>query len=596
MHLVNGVKDLVKGILTTRREVKHLYQQNTYNMKKQLLTLLTVCSALAAVAQIPENGLVAYYSFDNNITDEHTRNYKALSVNNRETAYQLSETAKFGKSLLTSVSDNSDCLYRNDSALQFKTSFTISTWIKISGTTKPSGWGTIVGNRRNQNESIYNNFMLTTNYNRGSGIKVHFYISDSLVESPDDIDSSWHHLVAVYNAGNGKLYVDGILKGERNDLPVSINYGTPDATTLVNMLQIGNVNGINNSSFNNLIDELALYNRALSAAEIQSLYTATSNDLVVLKQQWEKIVSGEKNRVDEVTAKNGNYIGYIRIGQNFVLDIGTGNVEQEYYQPNTTAADQIHISSNGHALIKNGNNLFYYAGSNGYIDISNGEIATTALNATAAYKIGSKGLGLYKYTNGAWATLDDAILVSKISVADDGTIAILSEEGNPAISTGTDLTFNFNTSFVFTEITIASANLAFATKIDGSIYKYTPSTGWVLFNSLPAMSKISVANDGNLFGISNGSVYRFHLTSTGLKESENQLAFSVYPNPSNDIISINSIKEIKSIAIVNLIGDVVKTIQNQTEINVSELSNGIYMLHVTDANGHGGVQKIVIAH
>jgi hypothetical protein len=565
-------------------------------MKKQLLALFAACSTLAAMAQIPENGLVAYYSFDNNITDEHTRNYKALSINNRETAYQLSETAKFGKSLLTSVSDNSDCLYRNDSTLLFKTSFTISAWIKVSGTTKPSTWGTIVGNRKNQNESIYNNFLLTTNYNSGSGIKVHFYISDSLVQSPDDIDSNWHHLVAVYNAGNGKLYVDGVLKGERNDLPASINYGTPNATTLVNMLQIGNVNGINNSSFNNLVDELALYNRALSAAEIQSLYTATSNDLVVLKQQWGKIVSGEKNPIREISAKNGNYIGYIRSGQNFVLDIGTGNVEQENYQPNTTAADQIHISSNGHALIKNGNNLFYYAGNSGYIDISNGEIATTALNATAAYKIGSKGLGLYKYTNGAWATLDDVILVSKISVADDGTIAIIGEEGNPAIRNVNDTTFNFNISFLFTEITVASANLAFATTTEGVIYKYTPSTGWVLFNSLPAMSKISVANDGNLFGINQGSIYRFEGRTTGIKEYNTPLSFTAFPNPVNDLITISTQKKTTLVQVYSLMGELVKTVKNTDNIFIGDLNNGIYLLHVTDTDGRTGVQKIVIAH
>lgn len=302
----------------------------------------------------------------------------------------------------------------------------------------------------------------------------------------------------------------------------------------------------------------------------------------------------KKNPIREISAKNGNYIGYIRNGQNFVLDIGTGNVEQENYQPNTTAADQIHISSNGHALIKNGNNLFYYAGSNGYIDISNGEIATTALNATAAYKVGSKGLGLYKYTNGAWATLDDAILVSKISVADDGTIAILSEEGNPAISTGTDLTFNFNTSFVFTEITIASANLAFATKIDGSIYKYTPSTGWVLFNSLPAMSKIAIANDGKLFGISNGSVYRFEPLTTGIKENIMQLNFSVYPNPANSIITINIKENIKEMALFNLLGEVLMTETDKNTMNVSNINSGIYLLKVKTADGAVGTQKIIV--
>lgn len=565
-------------------------------MKKQLLALFAACSTLAAMAQIPENGLVAYYSFDKNITDEHTRNYKALSVNNRETAYQLSETAKFGKSLLTSVSDNSDCLYRNDSTLLFKTSFTISAWIKVSGTTKPSTWGTIVGNRRNQNESIYNNFLLTTNYNSGSGIKVHFYISDSLVQSPDDIDSNWHHLVAVYNAGNGKLYVDGVLKGERNDLPASINYGTPNATTLVNMLQIGNVNGINNSSFNNLIDEVALYNRALTTTEIQSLYNTTTNELNTLAQVWELIIDGTKNGITDITAKNNNFIGIIRAGVNFVLDINASEYNQEMYEPNNAACTNFHLSSNGHALIQNGNDLYYYSTNPNYVNITSGNLTATALNSSSAYKIGDQNTGIYKYTNNNWVDVNTTINASKIAVANDETILVLNANGNPAISSGPNYTFNFNNTAIFTSIAIANSNLAYATKADGSIYKYTIGNGWALHNTLPEMSKIAVANDGTLFGISNGSVYRFNETTTGLKESANQLAFSVYPNPSNDIISISTTKNIAQINVFNLLGDLMINNLNSNQISIGDLSNGIYLLHVTDANGHSGVQKIVITH
>jgi hypothetical protein len=205
-------------------------------------------------------------------------------------------------------------------------------------------------------------------------------------------------------------------------------------------------------------------------------------------------------------------------------------------------------------------------------------------------------LGLYKYTNGAWATLDDVILVSKISVADDGTIAIIGEEGNPAIRNVNDTTFNFNISFLFTEITVASANLAFATTTEGVIYKYTPSTGWVLFNSLPAMSKISVANDGNLFGINQGSIYRFEGRTTGIKEYNTPLSFTAFPNPVNDLITISTQKKTTLVQVYSLMGELVKTVKNTDNIFIGDLNNGIYLLHVTDTDGRTGVQKIVIAH
>lgn len=564
-------------------------------MKKQLLALFTICNAVFAMAQIPENGLVAYYSFDNNITEEHTRNYKTLNVNSRETAYGLNGTAKFGKSLLPWSSDNSESLYRNDSTLQFKTSFTISTWIKL-GITTPSNWGTIVCNRKNQSQATYNNFMLTTNLNRSTNeIKLHFYVNDSLVESPTALDTTWHHVVAVYNAGNAKLFVDGVLKHERNDFPTSINYGTPNASTLENMLQIGNVAGIGASSFNNLIDEMALYNRALTTSEIQSLYNATSNDLILLRQQWKKIVDGTNSRVNEISAKNENFIGYIKGGQNYVMNITTNSVSQEMYTTNTALATNIYLSNNGRALIQNGSSdLYYYAGSGGYTNIAGNGVTAGALNATNAYKIGAQNLGVYKYENNNWVDVNGTVSASKIAVANDETIILLNEEGTPSISAGPDYAFSFSNNQKFTNITIVSTNLAYATKADGTIYKYTPTTSWTLFNSLPEMSNIAAASDGTLFGISNGSVYRFEPLTTGIKENIMQLNFSVYPNPANSIITINTKENIKEMSLFNLLGEVLMTETDKNTMNVSNINSGIYLLKVKTADGAVGTQKIIV--
>lgn len=563
-------------------------------MRKQLLALFTICNAVFAMAQIPENGLVAYYSFDNNITDEHTRNYKTLNINNRETGYYLSDNGKFGKALIAGISDVSDCLYRNDSTLLFKNSFTISTWIKL-GITSPSNWGTIVCNRKNQSRATYNNFMLTTNTNSStSEIKLHFYVNDSLVESPTALDTAWHHVVAVYNSGNAKLYVDGVLKHERNDFPTSINYDTPNASTLENMFQIGNINGNGGSSFNNIIDEMALYNRALTTSEIQSLYNATSNDLILLRQQWKKILDGTKNGVTEITAKNENFIGYIKGGQNFVMNITTNSVSQEMYTTNTALATNIYLSNNGHALIQNGSSdLYYYAGSGGYTNIAGNGVTTGALNATNAYKIGAQNQGVYKYENNNWVDVNGTVSASKIAVANDETILLLNANGNPAISSGPNYTFNFNSSNIFTSVAIINSNLAYATNDDGIIYKYTNNT-WTIFNTLPAMSKIAAANDGTLFGISIGSVYRFEPLTTGIKENIMQLNFSVYPNPANSIVTINTQENIKEITMFNILGELVLTETEKNIINVSSINKGIYLLQVKTKDGAIGTKKIIV--
>ena len=73
--------------------------------------------------------------------------------------------------------------------------------------------------------------------------------------------------------------------------------------------------------------------------------------------------------------------------------------------------------------------------------------------------------------------------------------------------------------------------------------------------------------------------------------------FSVYPNPTNDILNIKFDKnstEIKSAQISDLSGRIVleETLENQT-INVKSLSIGTYILMVKDVDGKLFYQKFI---
>jgi hypothetical protein len=79
------------------------------------------------------------------------------------------------------------------------------------------------------------------------------------------IANSWHQLVSVRNGTNVNLYLDGQFVGNAN-LP---------ANTAANIVQIGSRENRYpfSLSFNGTIDHQLFYNRALSAGEIQQLYT-----------------------------------------------------------------------------------------------------------------------------------------------------------------------------------------------------------------------------------------------------------------------------------------------------------------------------------
>lgn len=92
-------------------------------------------------------------------------------------------------------------------------------------------------------------------------------ISDS-VSSPY-IDSNFHHVVGTFDSVTKRysLYVDGNLVHTRI-IPGTITYATATHWTVIGAVGSGN----NNENLNGVIDQVALYKRALSICEVQRLY------------------------------------------------------------------------------------------------------------------------------------------------------------------------------------------------------------------------------------------------------------------------------------------------------------------------------------
>ncbi|MBL7919626.1 MAG: T9SS type A sorting domain-containing protein [Bacteroidia bacterium] len=86
----------------------------------------------------------------------------------------------------------------------------------------------------------------------------------------------------------------------------------------------------------------------------------------------------------------------------------------------------------------------------------------------------------------------------------------------------------------------------------------------------------------------------------GIKENNEKLILSVYPNPSNGTIYLNSQKTVNTyhIKVLNLMGkcvfmDELFQVGNTATINISQLNNGIYFLSVSSETGNL-TEKIVI--
>ena len=68
--------------------------------------------------------------------------------------------------------------------------------------------------------------------------------------------------------------------------------------------------------------------------------------------------------------------------------------------------------------------------------------------------------------------------------------------------------------------------------------------------------------------------------------------FTVYPNPTNGILKIESTQEINKLELYSLEGRMIKSVTSST-IDISDLSNGIYELLVKTQEGELGTKKII---
>lgn len=163
-------------------------------------------------------------------------------------------------------------------SLSGPTDFTIEGWIRTS-TGKPQ---TIINQRDEDVEGEYI-FKIGSNHNNFATVpgRLNFmvyngdfqfdFFSNGRVD-----DGQWHHVAAVRHGEVGRIYIDGVLDatetGEVKELSGTIR-------TFIGMDWRSYSLQMERSVFKGQIDELSIYNRALTTAELQSIVNAGSHGL-----------------------------------------------------------------------------------------------------------------------------------------------------------------------------------------------------------------------------------------------------------------------------------------------------------------------------
>ena len=106
-----------------------------------------------------------------------------------------------------------------------------------------------------------------------------------------------------------------------------------------------------------------------------------------------------------------------------------------------------------------------------------------------------------------------------------------------------------------------------------------------------------VGNVGRKFWIANVSM-EYTSNDSGItldNETFNSGAYvSLYPNPVNNNLNIDTAEELKSIKVFDITGQLIKQVEgNVGSVTVGDFNPGIYLVQLTNANGETVTSKFV---
>src|SRR5690606_16137184 len=78
-------------------------------------------------------------------------------------------------------------------------------------------------------------------------------------------------------------------------------------------------------------------------------------------------------------------------------------------------------------------------------------------------------------------------------------------------------------------------------------------------------------------------------------ENFNALSFNVYPNPTTDIINVETTEQLSAYTIYDATGRLVRQsmFDGSNQVNLENASNGVYFIRIVTVEGNAGTVKVV---
>jgi hypothetical protein len=228
--------------------------------------LFAITNAFAQVpSYVPTNGLVGWWPFNGNANDESGNGNNATF----NSASLISNRFGIANSAYSFGGNGQYMLLNPIAALSGASELTVSAWVKISGQNTNTNCNLGCAQFLLARDPDYSSQGFSLGYGQGS-FKFGGAISNSNgVISSQSFSapfSSWQHIAWTVGGGSQKIFVNGLVSNSsiyNGVLPISngnLYFGYNPVMGYPYFL-------------NGLLDDIAIWNRALSASEIQQLYT-----------------------------------------------------------------------------------------------------------------------------------------------------------------------------------------------------------------------------------------------------------------------------------------------------------------------------------
>ena len=279
---LNGTAQVATNALNSKHRLDVTAQAGFQSLSGSTLPVVVYTSIGGAVASLPFEETSGATSFETNANFTATCNFT--------TCPRVGEVGKFGRSLqFDGVDDH--VVIADDNAIDFgpNQDFTVSVWLKadLAQANTSNSDNDIVEKWSGNGGYPYVIRYINSGPSAGSIVAARYDGSNSpgitaSLDGSGGNDGQWHHVAFVKRGNVLVLYIDGMWRKSTTDTTVN-------STTNNSPLYLGR-RGDGNNHFKGNLDQLAIFNRALSDEEINDLYHGSTHPVMNLYMPFEEPV------------------------------------------------------------------------------------------------------------------------------------------------------------------------------------------------------------------------------------------------------------------------------------------------------------------